>query len=297
MKKILLQLLAIILLFSMTGCSMQLFDDQPLIMLNKNGTFGKDKDVSFAEPPALEVEYDGGKLTANLGTYSWMYQINAEEWTGVCADSAHPLQCEAQTEAATAFDTRAVLRFADAPDQLTVQCWPDSKWGYPQASGRAVSVSEMQLELKPGGYIYEIAATWNDDGGPHYGTAYYFFYMVLDDHTHQPALIPQTVDDPITGYCGNTQTTLYLKDGSFTFMSGESVTMTDILANLDYREGMFCRCPAEYKADTEFGLGYEINLTQGFARCEKGQADLTAEQLRQIGDIIAWAEQVMEGSQ
>ena len=47
---------------------------------------------------------------------------------------------------------------------------------------------------------------------------------------------------------------------------------------------------AQYKVDTEFGANYQIHLEYGFVRCEKGQADLTQEQIDQIAAIIEWAE-------
>ena len=110
------------------------------------------------------------------------------------------------------------------------------------------------------------------------------------DHTHQPAAEAQTVSDPISGYCGNTQTTIYFDDDtSYTFMGGESVTMTDILINLDYDKSKLCKCLPEYTVETEFGTGYGINLTSGYARCDNGQADLTQEQIDKLKDIILWA--------
>ena len=109
------------------------------------------------------------------------------------------------------------------------------------------------------------------------------------EHGHQLAEEPQTVKDPFVGYCGNTWTRLHIGEKTYEFMFGHSVTLTDILLNLDYRPGEFCRCMAEYTVDTEFGLGYEVNLTEGFARWEKGQASLTAEQVEQIRQIIQWA--------
>ena len=87
---------------------------------------------------------------------------------------------------------------------------------------------------------------------------------MYDSHSHSPANEAQTVDDPVTGYCGNTQTTIYFDNGkSHTFMSGNSVTMTDILVNLKYDKNKLCKCLPEYKVDTEFGTGYGINLTEG----------------------------------
>ena len=72
-------------------------------------------------------------------------------------------------------------------------------------------------------------------------------------------------------------------------MYGCSVTLTDILVNLDYDPMHVCRCRPEYTVDTEFGTGYGINLTAGYARCDKGQADLTQEQIDTIAEIIEWA--------
>lgn len=110
------------------------------------------------------------------------------------------------------------------------------------------------------------------------------------DHAHRIPEKTQCAESPVSGYCGNTQTTLYIGDASYTFMYGNSVTLTDMLIRLDYRQNKVCRCMAEYRIDTEFECGYEINLTQGFARCEKGQADLTKEQIDVIARIIEWAE-------
>lgn len=111
-------------------------------------------------------------------------------------------------------------------------------------------------------------------------------------HSHSAAEEAQTVSDPISGYCGNTQTTIYF-DGSasYSFMYENSVTVTDILANLDYDPDKVCRCLPEYTVDTEFGSGYGINLTESYARCEKGQADLTQEQVQQLQSIILWAKE------
>ena len=109
-------------------------------------------------------------------------------------------------------------------------------------------------------------------------------------HNHTPATTEQTVSEEISGYCGNTQTTIYFDDGkSFTFMSGNSVTITDILVNLKYDKNKLCKCLPEYTVDTEFGIGYGINITSCYARCDKGQAELTQEQIDKLKEIILWA--------
>ncbi len=94
-------------------------------------------------------------------------------------------------------------------------------------------------------------------------------------------------------YCGNTQTTVYFQDGKkYTFLSGNSVLLTDILRHLSYDPQKICRCLPEYTVDTEFGTGYGISLRDhGYVRCEKGQAELTQEQYDQIQSILLWAEE------
>ena len=110
------------------------------------------------------------------------------------------------------------------------------------------------------------------------------------EHAHQIAAKEQTVSEPISGYCGNTITTIYFdENNSYEFWGGESVTMTDILVNLDYDKNKLCKCLPEYTVDTEFGMGYGINLTAGYVRCDKGQADLTEEQIDKLKEIIIWA--------
>lgn len=106
-------------------------------------------------------------------------------------------------------------------------------------------------------------------------------------HTHAPADPPQTVDDPISGYCGNTVTTVTVDGQEYSFWGSDSVTLTDILENLAYDPGQVCRCMTEYTVDTEFGSGYGVNLTESFVRCEAGQAALTAEQTGTIREILS----------
>lgn len=116
---------------------------------------------------------------------------------------------------------------------------------------------------------------------------YYNNGKIYGGHSHSPANEAQTVEDPISGYCGNTQTTIYYENGlSCSFMGGDSVYLTDLLVNLKYDPQKLCKCLPEYKVDTEFGTGYGINLTEGYARCDKGQAELTQEQVDRVTKII-----------
>lgn len=281
-RKMLPAMLIIAMLTLMIGCRVSCPDG------TEPGTTAE-SDV-FTSPPELKLIFDGGSAPVNLGTHTWNYDKGDGTWSGICSDHAHPLECEALTEPVILPNTQAKLAFEDAPDSIAIQCWPDSAWGVSTADSEGVTAAGFDLQMKPGGYIYEVRAKWNNDGAAYHGTASYFFYAIVEEgHVHQLAQQPQTVADPVSGYCGNTQTTLHIGKERCTFMGGNSVTLTDILINLAYQNEITCRCMAEYRVDTEFGTGYEINLTQGFARCEKGQVDLTKEQIETITEIVEWA--------
>lgn len=103
---------------------------------------------------------------------------------------------------------------------------------------------------------------------------------------HEPAAESQTVEDPVTGYCGNTVTEVTLDGETYSFWGGDSVNLTDIVINLAYDPEAVCRCLPEFTVDTEFGDGYGVNLTGSYVRREAGQASLTAEQTEIIRGII-----------
>lgn len=106
-------------------------------------------------------------------------------------------------------------------------------------------------------------------------------------HTHIPAATPQLIDEPyIDGYCGNTQTTVTPLNGkAVSFEFGPSVTITAMFNDLRYDQPL-CDCGAEYTVDTEFGLGYEVNLSEAFVRYEGKQVALTAAQVDELRTAI-----------
>ena len=290
MKKLLAIILAAILIFSMTACqsSGQIScpaDDEPE-KVNAPGSNGASKPTS-TEPPELKVlDSTCPGIVANKGTYSWTYDNGDGTQTGVCADSSHPLEWQAFLVPMTTSDDTVELYFDVQPQEVSVRCWSDAYWGTVDAEEEHVTLSDNMLKLKDGGYIYEVAAKWTGENLAAEGTAYYGFYVIKDDHTHEPAKDPQTVDDPVTGYCGNTMTTIILDEKEYSFMGSDSVYLTDILINLKYDPMRVCRCAPEFTVKTEFGEPYGVNLSQGYARCEEGQADLTEEQIEKIREIL-----------
>ena len=105
-------------------------------------------------------------------------------------------------------------------------------------------------------------------------------------HKHDFAEDPQVSDDMEAGYCGNMITVIHIGENSFSISGSDCVTLTDILIHLDYDQQKICNCLGEFTVDTEMLSGIEVNLTEGYARCEKGQAALTEEQVGTIQDIL-----------
>ena len=269
---------------------------------------------AFKKPPEGTVITPEGQTAIHAAGYSWFCMLGNGLEEAVIADQAgRPLSKEsldpviissqyAETVYAPVTGSDAYeptnslgylvkLTWETEPSSVTYACWPEAVWEKSNVPEEKVVSQDGAFYAKPGGYVYEIVATWDDTGLGYHGTANYYVYIVGGgDHNHQPAATAQTVDDPFVGYCGNTQTTLYIGDKEYTFMYGNSVTLTDILLNLNYDPMRICHCRPEYTVDTEFGKGYGINLTAGYARCEKGQADLTQEQIDTIAEIIEWAE-------
>lgn len=253
---------------------------------NPPGSNGQSKPTS-KEPPALKVlDSTCIAIEANKGTYTWTYDNGDGTQSGVCADSVHPLEWQDFLVPMITADDTVELNFAVEPQEFTVHCWSDTYWGLVDAKEESVTINGNTMELKEGGYIYEVVATWTGENLAAEGTVYYGFYVIKDDHTHTLAEIPQTVDDPVTGYCGNTMTTIVLDGEEYTFWAGDSVNLTDILINLKYDPMRVCRCAPEFTVKTEFGKPYGVNLTNGYARCEEGQADLTEDQIKMIQSII-----------
>ena len=114
--------------------------------------------------------------------------------------------------------------------------------------------------------------------------------VVSEEHGHESAAQSNMVAHEEVGYCGNTQTTLRRMNGrevvwETSFMSGDSVALTDLLRWLNYSEGI-CRCLPEYEVDTEFGGVYGLDLSHGYVRYGDAQVQLSREQLDEVRRIV-----------
>lgn len=139
---------------------------------------GDSEENILKEPPELTVTSDKTSFTALKGTYSWQYPNGAGNSVHVEADSPHPLECKEYFEPLETTGTTATLEFSVEPDTiLSVQCWSDEHWDDYSAIGEDVMINGNEIELKSGGYIYEVRAEWNTENGYGGGIAYYSFYL------------------------------------------------------------------------------------------------------------------------
>lgn len=155
-------------------------DHEPCEALNNyaNKLLNAENDNIILEgPPALAVVSDETNMGALLGTYSWQKMNSDGTITATEADSAHPLVCKDLLLPYETTEATATLNFTESPDRiLSVRCWSDEHWADPTANSEAVAVRGNVIELKSGGYIYEVTAEWDADNG-YGGIANYSLYL------------------------------------------------------------------------------------------------------------------------
>ena len=149
------------------------------------------------EPPELVVICGEEQVAALRGTYSWKYKNEDETFTGIEADSVHPLDCKElmpDLPLDSSIDVlKAHLKFAIEPDEIEARYWSTDCWNKPSEDSRELEVQAIEVDfvdgsvstdhvvkLLDGNYIYEVIAKWNSSE-EYGGTAYYSFYTVLGD--------------------------------------------------------------------------------------------------------------------
>lgn len=233
--------------------------------------------------PDLTVRWGNEEMVIGTGNCSWRGPAVNGQIMEYIACGSHPLDNSHALEFKAVEGDQITLSFPVAPDEIRVLRWNVDDLGNMDAQAQQVTPDHLVIPVEPGAWIYEVTAKWQRDTWG--GEASYALYLERS-HIHETAKTVQTVADPVTGYCGNTQTTVHRDGNDITFSGEDSVELTDILINLDYDPLRICRCRTEFTVDTEFRTGIEVNLSQAFARCERGQADLTAEQIRIIREIL-----------
>lgn len=136
-------------------------------------------EMQTSEPPALELLYEGGSVSGVLGARTWNYSLGGDIWMATTTDCPHPLECQNLVKAQTVPGPYTKLSFAVTPDHVTVRCWPARAWGNTETESTPVATDGCTLTLMPGGFLYEVIATWESDGTSAYGTAHYLFCLIL----------------------------------------------------------------------------------------------------------------------
>ena len=67
------------------------------------------------------------------------------------------------------------------PTSVTYTCWPEKVWDKKNVKEENVVSQDGAFYAKPGGYVYEIVATWEDIGLGYHGSAIYYVYIVGGD--------------------------------------------------------------------------------------------------------------------
>lgn len=106
------------------------------------------------------------------------------------------------------------------------------------------------------------------------------------DHSHRFAEAKKEAEKIPSGYCGNLAVRIVLNGEQHDLYGADADAATNILRSLDYDPNTVCRCMAEFTVDLETLAGIEVNLKEAFARCKKGQAALTEEQVAIFQEII-----------
>ena len=231
---------------------------------------------AFKEPPAGKLITPDGEASLHLGGYSWFCTLTNDLEEATIADQAgRPIPADlletvtvnskyaetvyAPTQGSSAYAPTNSLGYLVKldwevnPTSVIYTCWPKTAYHNSKLKEEAViPYQDFSFYANPGSYIYEIVANWEDTGAGYHGTANYYVFIVevnepeTEVHPHGIASDVQTVDDPFIGYCGNTWTTLHIGDKEYSFMFGHSITLTDILINLDYDPDKLCKCLPEY---------------------------------------------------
>ena len=228
---------------------------------------------AYENPPKLMIGSVGEAVT---GTYQWSCAMGDGTWSHVCADSSHPLQMEKHLQILSPGNSWVDLNFEVWPDDFTVRCWPDSAFGDTDANSEAVMIWNNSIELKMAGYIYEVTATWNDNGAGYYGTASYVFYAA-------PAVLYDVM--PIA----QEPTYLYIAGEAVALNAKQVQMVAKILSGISYDKDQICNCLPEYNLALSNGVTYGIHLEEGYIRCEKGQASLTQPPIEALSGMIDWA--------
>jgi len=162
---------------------------------------------AYKMPPEGKLVTPEGETALHLGGYSWICALgNGLENATIADQAGRPLPKEslepviidgkyAETVYApvpgsdvyaptNSLGYLLKLNWEVSPTSVTYTCWPEAVWQKSNTPEEAVaSLEGFVFYAKPGGYIYEIVATWEDTGVGYHGTGNYYVYICdIDAH-------------------------------------------------------------------------------------------------------------------
>ena len=97
-----------------------------------------------------------------------------------------------------------------------------------------------------------------------------------------------TADEPAEDiYVPYPQVTVHLDGNDYVLETKEGGALLELLKNQVYEESQRCKCDIDFTVVTEFGMEYQINLQEGFARTKQGQAFLSSADVQKIEAVLA----------
>ena len=139
------------------------------------------------KPPKGTLITPDGEAALVSGGYHWIYVLDNGIESATIADQAiRPPSKELLTPVtipnpyAEIIDTLGCLVqpvWEIPPTNATYTCWPDTVWLSSIPEESVMSQSDFSFYAKPGGYVYEIVATWDDTGAGYHGTVNYYVYI------------------------------------------------------------------------------------------------------------------------
>lgn len=198
MKRHMAFLLLFVCITGLSGCNMSdearnkiiAIDTEDTAVLPLQNKENGEPELVLTEPPVLTVSTWNSSIEALRGTASWNYDNGDGTWSGMEADSMHPLENNIKeympvllielASDSTENPFEAVLKFDVPPDEVSIHCWSGEHMGNPSAESEDIPIHDFAIELKDSGYIYEVIAQWNK-AEKYGGKVYYSFHAVPDD--------------------------------------------------------------------------------------------------------------------
>lgn len=160
---------------------------------------------AYKEPPQMLVVTPERQTVISASGYNWTYNNPDGTSTSIIADQAEiPMSSDSlvaitigrkfaetvyayakpgQYEPTNMLGYMVKLHFDVCPTSISYRCWPGNYSDLPDSENNRKETVEYFRDsetfyAKDGGYIYEIAATWENSGAGYYGTANYYVYIV-----------------------------------------------------------------------------------------------------------------------